>query len=380
MSTSTESPAQRAGNGSESKSLGSSKPEKPSKKNKPRPIVSLDVPTELSAAEYTDLLQQIRSDFSVEECQSELLDAARYNDIDVVRGILHVHHHSPSSSSSASSSSSLLLLHHQDATTGHSALHMAAANGNTAIVELLLSVEQQQKQSSADPPPPPALISLVNAAGNTALHWAAANGQAATVALLLQQEGADVLLKNGAGRSALTEGFASNDTEVIQALLEHESASEERLVATSTGGGGAHQHHPDSVTHQLVFGTTPGEQAKTPLQIRELVMAKTDQDSILGQSSPDQDTTGFGIWASSLVTAQWMSALVAGGGGSLSSTEQSSNNSKSRNWKRTRPYSSSVRVVECRAWWWPATATAAGRSTSRTLTRQPSPTWSTTLN
>jgi hypothetical protein len=40
----------------------------------------------------------------------------------------------------------------------------------------------------------------------------------------------DVLQKNSFGRSALTEGFTSQNTNVIQLLLEHDSASEDRLI------------------------------------------------------------------------------------------------------------------------------------------------------
>jgi predicted nicotinamide N-methyase len=43
----------------------------------------------------------------------------------------------------------------------------------------------------------------------------------------------DVLLKNDFGRSILTEGFGSKCTEVVNLLLEHDSASEDRLL----GGG-----------------------------------------------------------------------------------------------------------------------------------------------
>jgi hypothetical protein len=48
-------------------------------------------PTEMSNEEYQSLLQQIRDDWTIPECQEELMEAARYNDIDVVRAILQVH-------------------------------------------------------------------------------------------------------------------------------------------------------------------------------------------------------------------------------------------------------------------------------------------------
>ena len=40
----------------------------------------------------------------------------------------------------------------------------------------------------------------------------------------------DVLLKNGFGRSALTEGFTSGDTKTVNYVLNHDSAEEEKLI------------------------------------------------------------------------------------------------------------------------------------------------------
>ena len=45
----------------------------------------------------------------------------------------------------------------------------------------------------------------------------------------------DVLLKNKFGRSALTEGFTSGDTPTVEALLNHDSAEEERLIGGLDG-------------------------------------------------------------------------------------------------------------------------------------------------
>ena len=45
----------------------------------------------MSLEEYQSLIAQIRADFSIQECQEELLDAARYADVDVVRALLHCH-------------------------------------------------------------------------------------------------------------------------------------------------------------------------------------------------------------------------------------------------------------------------------------------------
>lgn len=240
----------------------------------------LDQPVEISADEFHALMEQIQTDFTKEECQGELLDAARYNDIDVVRALLKCH---PG------------ICDFQDSNTGNTALHMASANGHEAVVQLLLSVG--------------ANATITNHAGNTPLHWASANGQDTVVQVLLNNSVQDVLQRNQFGRSALTEGFTSQHTELVKHLLEHESASEERLVQ-STGGAavdGADGIAPDSVTHTLLLGRS--QPCPVTLHVRELAIAKTDDDTILGQAIPDADTTGLGIWAASIVCAQWLISL-----------------------------------------------------------------------
>jgi Lysine methyltransferase/Ankyrin repeats (3 copies)/Ankyrin repeat len=282
-------------------------------------IISLNVPTELTTEEYRALWEQIvTDDLSEEQCGAELLEAARYNDIDLVRALLRVH---PGT------------LYHQDAASGNTALHMAAANGHVSIIALLLHVEEtlesatttrsNSSESTATAQQP--LMHRVNAAGNTALHWAASQGQAEAVRVLLLETttakrcgggagsvGIDVLQKNAAGRSILTEGFSSQNEAVISLLLEHESATEERLIQTTTNTTTSSKAEPNhaSVTHAFQFGPKDEDSTKIAVHIRELAIANSDTDSILGQASPDQDTTGFGIWAASLVAAQWMAELL----------------------------------------------------------------------
>ncbi|GAX20482.1 hypothetical protein FisN_22Hh052 [Fistulifera solaris] len=215
--------------------------------------------------DYDELIRQIESDWNLDDCQQELLDAARYDDLEVVRAILHCHPE---------------LVAYQDPHTGNSALHMAAANGHAAIVQFLLSVG--------------ARVGLENRAGNSPLHWAASNGKHEIVQLLLQESQADVLQRNRFGRSALTEGFTSENTDVVQALLEHASASEERLMATAGSS-----KEEASVTHSF-------QMSNAQFQVRELAIAQSSEDTILGQESPEDDTTGLGIWAASLICARWV--------------------------------------------------------------------------
>jgi hypothetical protein len=256
----------------------------------------LETPSEISSTEYSDLLQSIRTEFSFEECCGEFLDASRYDDVDVVRGLLKVHGET--------------ILSHSDE-HGNTAMHMAAANGHVCVVELLLSAESLWFSSSPSVPEESnpskqLLIQRTNASGNTPLHWAAANGKNRVCDLFLRtypNDIVDVLQKNAAGRSILTEGFASQDEETIRLLLEHDSASEEKLVSTANPPNGVKtdedKERIESVTHQFQFGSFA-------IQLRELAMAKHSEDSILGQSRPEDDTTGYGIWPSSLVLSQWM--------------------------------------------------------------------------
>lgn len=312
---------------------------------------SLTEPSDMTPTEYQDLLQQIETDLTLQECQDELLDAARYDDIDVVRALLLFAYRNNSSSSSSSnkedpkqtfSSSLSSFVNYQDATTGNTALHMAAANGHVRVVELLLQAAASAgggDGGSGDGAHNNNIIAITNQAGNTPLHWAAANGQEAVVKLLLaqeqqQQQVVDVLQRNAFGRSALTEGFSSENTAIIKALLEHESATEERLLmqqvdASPTASDDANANvdkkntkaniqQEQSITHALVFGRHTKH--PTQVQIRELAMATDQNDAILGQDDPNDDTTGLGIWAASLVCAQWMQRMVVLS--SLSSFEQ----------------------------------------------------------
>lgn len=227
-------------------------------------VLSLGLPCEMSEKEYMELLSQV-AELNMNEQQLELWDAARYNEPDIVRAILNA---------------STDIINDQHPDSGNTALHMASANGNLTIVRLLL-------HHGAD-------AQLANAAGNTPLHWAASNGQEDVCKVLLENKTVDVLKRNEFGRSALTEGFSSGREGVVQSLLEHESASEERLLSTSeTGNDGKDQ----SVIHDMIF-------SNISIKVREKPMALSVDDAILGSAS--EDTTGLGVWPASLVAAQWL--------------------------------------------------------------------------
>jgi predicted nicotinamide N-methyase len=58
---------------------------------------------------------------------------------------------------------------------------------------------------------------------------------------------------------------------------------------------------PNSIVHDLVVDSIP-------VKVQEQVMASSAEDSILGQEE-GQDTTGLGLWAASLICAQWLARL-----------------------------------------------------------------------
>jgi hypothetical protein len=229
----------------------------------------------LSPAEYQELQQQV-AELSIEDASLELLECARYNEVDAVQALLEGF--GPE------------ILHFTDE-AGSTALHKASANGCDKIVQLLLHHGATLSQ---------------NASGNTALHWAAANGHTNVVKLLLEHfDSVDVLEKNSFGRSALTEGFGSKSTETAKLLLEHESASEDRLLSTSTDCGvmnedakGEEKTSDNFVVHEFDFN-------KRRIRVRELVIPDQPLDDV----DPSKDATGYGIWAASLVMASWMAGM-----------------------------------------------------------------------
>lgn len=244
-------------------------------------------------------------EFTQEEMDEELLQCARYGDIDDLKTLLE-----------AGAS-----VNHKD-DMGNSALHKAAANGHVECLELL-------KAHGA--------LHNPNDQGNYPIHWAAQNGKSGAVKFLLANYEIDVLAKNSSGRSALTEAFQSKDTDTIELCLSHSSASEERLVNTAgttsesnvatentenkldsiEGDTAADQ----SVTHELQF-TTEGAIVK----IRELPITKAD-NPFASEDNPEEDTTGtilcshsiqyssgnlififsgLGLWPAAVLLSRWI--------------------------------------------------------------------------
>ena len=236
------------------------------------------VPMEVSNEEYQDLVSQA-TELTVEEAQMEWMESCRYGDVDIIRALAE---------NFPSAQSTLIKFVHPD--TLNTGLHMASANGHANIVKLLA---QQYGHSFTK-----------NSSGNSPLHWAAANGHGSVVEFWTTQTivEVDVLEKNNFGRSALTEGFSSEKEDVVKALLEHDSSSEENLLSTSSKGNNGNENEDlDSHIHHFF-------DKEQPLKIRELAMENAD-NPFADTDRPDQDTTGLSIWSASLVMAWWMQAV-----------------------------------------------------------------------
>lgn len=284
-------------------------------KGKERSKTFAPPPLESTNEEYSDLLQTATS-LSSQEAQVELVECARYGEVDAVRALIQVW------------SDKIEDFVNTTDDYGTTALHKAAASGHETTVQLLLYHKAKH---------------LPNTSGkNTPLHWAAANGHEKIVEMILnhdfdtyQVDAIDVLAKNSGGRSALTEGFTSQKTKLVGMLLEHDSAAEERLLmggSTSivhedngeNGDNDKESHMDDKnkdsdtlVKHGVVheFNFTRDNQShneededeeedQKTLLVRELPIENADNPFDDGQ---DQlDTTGLGIWSASLVMARWM--------------------------------------------------------------------------
>uniref|UniRef100_K3WA79 MYND-type domain-containing protein n=1 Tax=Globisporangium ultimum (strain ATCC 200006 / CBS 805.95 / DAOM BR144) TaxID=431595 RepID=K3WA79_GLOUD len=154
---------------------------------------------------------------------------------------------------------------------------------------------------------------------NTPLHmdWAVQNRHLACVKLLLEGiPDIDVLAQNGFGRGSVTEAFQSDDTDILSALLEHKSATEERLVAGSVmdnatireedeeeetkdddGEDGSPKIIQETV---LQFGF---DKALPVLKARELAL---DWNKDAFGTTADEDITGVSIWSASLILSRWV--------------------------------------------------------------------------
>ncbi|XP_057515222.1 uncharacterized protein LOC130796840 [Amaranthus tricolor] len=124
----------------------------------------------------------------MEEQVEALLEAARYDDLDDLKGL----------------ESAGVSLDAKDSQR-RTALHMAAANGHHGIIEYLIS-------KGVD-------LNSLNQEKNTPLHWACLNGHVEVVRTLILA-GADVSICNCHDRTPLDEASSQNNTDMFNAINE----------------------------------------------------------------------------------------------------------------------------------------------------------------
>ncbi|KAF1329705.1 Ankyrin repeat-containing protein yar1, partial [Globisporangium splendens] len=150
------------------------------------------------------------------------------------------------------------------------------------------------------------------------VDWAVQNRHLACVKLLLDGiPDIDVLAQNGFGRGSVTEAFQSDDTDILSALLEHKSATEERLVAGSVMDNATIREEDDEEEETkgdddeggspkiiqetvLQFGF---DKALPVLKARELAL---DWNKDAFGTTADEDITGVSIWSASLILSRWV--------------------------------------------------------------------------
>lgn len=178
-------------------------------------------------------------------------------------------------------------------------LHMACANGHIECVRELLNNGAKH---------------VPNANGNLPLHWAVQNKHREIVKLLVDGvKDLDVLARNSFGRGCVTEAFQCEDTEILAMLLEHSSATEERL-AEGTGMG------KDAIKEEV---EEEGDEAdsNTPKVLQETVLEfdfAPGLPTVLARelalewskdafgSTAEEDITGVSIWSAALILSRWV--------------------------------------------------------------------------
>lgn len=203
---------------------------------------------------------------------------------------------------------------------GSNALHKAAANNEVECMKVLKEFAIEYK---------------ANEGGNYPTHWAAQNGQLDAMNFLIENfvEEVDMLAQNKLGKSTLTEAFNKGDESVLEVVLKHDSANEEKLLQTNTTNG-ANEISEDQSEGATVFTSTNNASATTAsadgastlaefnesnavthtmdlandksvlLKIRELPI--TNSDNPFGtDTAPEDDSTGLAVWPASIICARY---------------------------------------------------------------------------
>ncbi|CDI78442.1 hypothetical protein, conserved [Eimeria acervulina] len=259
--------------------------------------------------------------------------------------------------------------------SGNTALHWLVLNKQRGVLQLLLQEEDRQRSCCSvhkrhSQKPSEAAAAAAAAADKSAATNAtiaagrAAAGDVAATSASTAEEGAaaaaaaaataagataaacscvlriDVLQQNDFGRSALSEGFAAADAEMLQLLLEHHSAEElekQPLVskepeaaaaaATATATGAAasgagpqmrqkqqQQHKQKQQPQQQQAASSAVRSSTTHLlqfeqqivKCREIALDWEGEVFSTHQQASTDDTTGVALWGSAVVGARWL--------------------------------------------------------------------------
>jgi len=177
--------------------------------------------------------------------------------------------------------------------SGNSALHMACGNGHLKVAKFLVGEKGARQQR--------------NQAGSLPIHWALQNKHNDVIRFLLNEvPDVDVTERNHDGKTCITMAYASEDTEILQSVLEHKSA--ERL------------NKDGSVAAKGEVGDVDADAEEDPKQQQELVSlwkcenaeVRIREIGILSQVSchereqDDLKATGAFLWAASLILSKWI--------------------------------------------------------------------------
>ncbi|RLN14509.1 hypothetical protein BBJ28_00013498 [Nothophytophthora sp. Chile5] len=152
---------------------------------------------------------------------------------------------------------------------------------------------------------------------NTPLHmdWAVQNKHREIVKLLVDgMPDLDVLAQNSFGRGCVTEAFQCEDTEILAMLLEHSSASEERLAAGTGMDKGSIREDIEEEEAEATESDAPKILQETvldfrfapglpTLRARELAL-EWSKDAF--GSTAEEDITGVSIWSAALILSRWI--------------------------------------------------------------------------
>uniref|UniRef100_M4BPT1 MYND-type domain-containing protein n=1 Tax=Hyaloperonospora arabidopsidis (strain Emoy2) TaxID=559515 RepID=M4BPT1_HYAAE len=220
----------------------------------------------------------------------EVLNCARFGDDEELKTILD----------SVDNDARDALLNFVQPETLNTPLHMACANGHVDCVRELLKHGARH---------------LPNANGNLPLHWAVQNTHREIVKLLVDGvQDLDVLSRNNFGRGCVTEAFQCDDPEILTMLLEHGSATEERLAEGTGMGKDALKEEIEEEGEEIDSSATPKVLQETVLEFdfvpglptlraRELAL-EWSKDAF--GSSAEEDITGVSIWSAALILSRWI--------------------------------------------------------------------------